>query len=243
MKIIKLDAIPSTNTFLKELSKNGPLEHFTIVATADQTNGRGQQESVWFSEPNKNLTFSVFLRDLALEIKHKKYLNFAISLAVFEVLKSKEIPNLTIKWPNDIMSGNKKICGILIENSIQKNWIQNSIVGIGLNVNQEHFSETVKNVSSLKIISKKYFDLDILLNEISLELKNHLQFLSKKNYQLLENNYLKELFQIHKIKMFRDTENQLFVGIIRGISEVGNIMIEQENGNFKEFGVKEISFA
>jgi len=97
LKLIKLNAINSTNTFLKELSKNATLENFTVVVTKNQTNGRGQQESVWFSEPNKNLTFSVFLNDLKLKISDKKYLNFAISLAVFEVLKSKEIPNLAIK--------------------------------------------------------------------------------------------------------------------------------------------------
>ncbi|WP_445749490.1 biotin--[acetyl-CoA-carboxylase] ligase [Polaribacter sp.] len=243
MKVIKLNAIHSTNTFLKDLSKNTILENFTVVVTKNQTNGRGQQDSSWVSEPNKNLTFSVYLNDLQLNISAKKYLNYAVSLAIFTVLKQKNIPNLAIKWPNDIVSGNKKLCGILIENSIQKNCIQNSIIGIGINANQERFSESLKNVTSLKNLLDKDVDLDSLLDEICLELKNQLQFLSKKKYQVLEDNYLKVLYQIHKAMMFKNAENELFLGIIRGISETGNIIIELENETKKEFGIKEISFA
>ena len=243
MKVIKLNAIHSTNTFLKDLSKNTILENFTVVVTENQTNGRGQQESSWVSEPNKNLTFSVYLNDLNLNISAKKYLNYAVSLTIFTVLKQKNIPNLAIKWPNDIVSGNKKICGILIENSIQKNCIQNSIIGIGINVNQERFSESLKNVTSLKNLLDKDVDLDSLLDEICLELKNQLQILSEKKYQVLEDNYLKVLYQIHKAMMFKKAENELFLGIIRGISETGNIIIELENETKKEFGIKEISFA
>lgn len=243
MKVIKLNAIHSTNTFLKDLSKNTILENFTVVVTENQTNGRGQQDSSWVSEPNKNLTFSVYLNDLNLNISAKKYLNYAVSLTIFTVLKQKNIPNLAIKWPNDIVSGNKKICGILIENSIQKNCIQNSIIGIGINVNQERFSESLKNVTSLKNLLDKDVDLDSLLDEICLELKNQLQFLSEKKYQVLEDNYLKVLYQIHKAMMFKKAENELFLGIIRGISETGNIIIELENETKKEFGIKEISFA
>ena len=243
MKLIKLNAINSTNTFLKELSKNTPLEDFTIVVTENQTNGRGQQESLWYSEPRKNLTFSVYLSNLKLKISDKKYLNYAVSLSIYKVLDGENAPNLAIKWPNDIVSGNKKVCGILIENSIQKNYIQNSIIGIGINVNQEVFSETIKNVTSLKNLLHKDFDLESLLDEICVELKNQLQLLSEEKYQLLEGNYLNALYQIHKPMMFKDSENVLFVGIIRGISETGNIIIELENENIKEFGIKEISFA
>lgn len=243
MKLIKLNAISSTNTFLKELSKNTPLEDFTVVVAENQTNGRGQQESIWISEPSKNLTFSIYIKDLRLKIKDNKYLNYAVSLAIYAVLKSKNIPNLAIKWPNDIVSGNKKICGILIENSIQKDCIQNSIIGIGINVNQEKFSETIKNVTSLKKIVHTNFDLDDLLNEICFELKNQLQLLFQKKYPFLEEKYLKVLFQKDKPMMFKDSKNNLFLGIIRGISETGNITIELENETLKEFGVKEISFA
>ena len=163
MKIIKLNAIDSTNSFLKELAQNSTLENYTTVVAKQQKNGRGQQENKWLSKPFKNLTFSIYLKFSDLKITDKKQLNFAISLAIFEVLFNKKTPKLSIKWPNDILSANKKICGILIENSIKGHFIKNAVVGIGINVNQEHFSDTIKNVTSLKNETNKEFNLDELL--------------------------------------------------------------------------------
>lgn len=243
MKLIKLNAIDSTNSFLKELSKNSLLENYTVVATQNQTNGRGQQEGLWFSEPFKNLTFSVFLRDLDLEITNQKYLNFAISLAVFEVLKSQKIPSLCIKWPNDILSVNKKICGILIENTIQNKMISSSIVGIGLNVNQEFFDKTLKKVTSLKNITNIEFNLDDLLFEIVNKIKGNIKLLSTKKFDILQQGYCAVLFKINTTSMFKNPDQEFFMGIIRGISSSGNILIELEDETIKEFGVKEISFA
>lgn len=242
MKIIKLDAIDSTNSFLKELSKNASLENYTIVLAKNQTAGRGQQNSLWFSEPFKNLTFSLFLKGLSLEISNQKYLSLAISLAIYEVLKSKKIPKITIKWPNDIMSGNSKICGILIENSIQKKHITSSIIGIGLNVNQEYFDESTKKASSLKNITGIEYHLDDLLTEIIHKIKEFEKVMISKKFELLEKNYVNVLFKKGKPTMFRDVKKQLFVGVICGISASGNILIETEEGAIKEFGIKEISF-
>ena len=109
MKIIKLNAIDSTNSFLKELAQSSSLEDYTSVVTNDQTNGRGQMQHSWISEPNKNLTFSIFTTLKSLLIQHQSYLNFATTLALFEVLNDLKVPNLAIKWPNDIMSGHYKI--------------------------------------------------------------------------------------------------------------------------------------
>lgn len=242
MKIIKLESINSTNTFLKELSKTTDVENFTIVVAKNQTQGRGQHESWWISEPDKNLMFSVFLNNLKLKIDAKKYLNYAVSLAIFETLNSKKIPNLSIKWPNDILSENKKLCGVLIENSITKSWIRNSIIGIGLNVNQEYFPETLTHVTSIKNILNKETDLDSLMVEICNKLKKFLQILDEKNYVLLEEDYLKALYKIHKPALFKDMNGIFFMGIIRKIATSGNVVIELEDETFKEFGVKEISF-
>ena len=116
MKLIKLNAIDSTNSFLKELCRDYVLENFTVVVADEQTNGRGQQSKTWESEPFKNLTASIFATELHLDIIDVKYLNFTASLAVYDLLIDYNIPDISIKWPNDIMSGNKKLCGILIDN-------------------------------------------------------------------------------------------------------------------------------
>lgn len=219
------------------------LENYTIVLAKTQTKGRGQQANSWVSEPNKNLTMSVFITNFDLKISNQKYLNFAISLAIFDVLSSQQIKALSIKWPNDIMSANKKICGILIENNIKKNKIHSSIVGIGLNVNQEKFPDFLENASSLKILTNKEYDIDILLLELVENLKKRVQLLSLKKYDLLENNYLNVLYKKGFPTMFKDNNGDLFMGIIVGISASGNLQIELDDETVKEFGIKEVSLA
>lgn len=242
MKIIKLNATNSTNSFLKELGQNTTIENFTVVVTSEQKKGRGQQENQWISEPFKNLTFSVFTNDFDLEIKNQKYLNFAISLAVFNTLSSYNVANLSIKWPNDILSANKKICGILIENNIKGTKINSSIIGIGLNVNQESFPDALKNVSSLKNVCTIEFDLDLLLASIIENLKQTIYVLSLKEYSKLETDYLNALYKKEIPSMFKDKNGILFMGKIKGVSNYGNLQVEIQDETIKEFGIKEISF-
>jgi len=243
LKLIKLNAIDSTSTFLKEMATNSNLENYTTVVAKAQTKGRGQRENSWASEPYKNLTSSVFIRDLDLEITNQKYFNFAICLAVYDVI-SKYIDNqLFIKWPNDILSANQKICGILIENSISKSFIKKSIVGIGINVNQEEFKDDLNRVSSLTNITGKLYNLDDLLIEVVNSIKNRVNQLFEKNYKNLELDYLNVLYKKNTPSMFKTTENVLFMGKIIGISSSGKLQVELEDETLKEFGIKEISFA
>lgn len=243
MKLIKLNAIASTSSFLKELAQNSTLENYTIVTTNKQTKGRGQQSNSWVSEPHKNLTISVFIKDFDLQIMRQKYLNFAISLAIFEVLLEEEIPKPSIKWPNDILSAKNKICGILIENNIRSHKIHSSIVGIGLNVNQTEFPEFLKNVTSLKKIKETDFNLDALLLKLIEKIKDKIQLLASKKYDTLENDYLKVLYKKNIPTMFKNSNDVLFMGIITGISASGNLLVELEDETIKEFGIKEISLA
>lgn len=243
MKLIKLNAIDSTSSFLKDLAQNSTLENFTVVTAEAQTKGRGQQTNSWISEPYKNLTTSVYINNLDLEIMNQKYLNFAVSLALFDLLSTKEIKALSIKWPNDIMSANKKLCGILIENNIRKKRIHSTIIGIGLNVNQQDFPNSLTNTTSLKKVTNKEFNLDVLLTELIEKIKKRIQLLSLKKYELFENEYLKVLYKRNIPTMFKDKNGILFMGKIVGISESGNLQIELEDESIKEFRIKEISMA
>ena len=121
MRLVKLDAIDSTNDFLKDLVRQQNVENFTVVTAENQTKGKGQMGAVWNSEIGKNLIMSVLIKDFLFNSKDVFNLNIAVSLAVIKSLERLEIPNLSIKWPNDIMSGDKKIGGILIENSFKSN--------------------------------------------------------------------------------------------------------------------------
>jgi BirA family biotin operon repressor/biotin-[acetyl-CoA-carboxylase] ligase len=241
LKIIKLDAIDSTNSFLKDLSLSSALENLTVVVTKKQTKGRGQQESSWISEPYKNLTFSVFISLNDVKIIHRRYLNFAISLSIYKVLFNKKISKLSIKWPNDILSANKKICGILIENTFFGDKIKNTIVGIGLNVNQEMFPNSLPNVTSLKLETSTESNLDVLLNDILIELKNNIKLLESKDFHLLEKQYLDVLYKKNIPTMFKNSKDEIFMGIISGISDHGNLQIMLEDDSIIEFGIKEVS--
>ena len=225
------------------MAKNSTLENFTVVVANEQTKGRGQQTNNWQSEPHKNLTISVFINDFDIEISNQKYLNFAISLAVFDMLKTLQIDTLSIKWPNDIMSANKKLCGILIENNIRNCKIHYSIVGIGLNINQEKFPDSLKNASSLKMLTGKEYNIDLLLSTFIEKLKQRIQVLSHKKYDLLETDYLNVLYKKNSPAMFKDSNAILFLGKIIGISANGNLQIELDDETIKEFGIKEVSFA
>ena len=242
MKIIKLSAIDSTNSFLKDLALTSAIENFTIVAADCQRKGRGQQGSSWVSEPHKNLIFSVFVRFELFHISEKRYLNFAVSLAIFEVLSLENIPGVAIKWPNDILSGNKKICGILIETSVKGTEISSAVIGIGLNVNQTDFPASLEKASSLQLLRGQNFELDRLLKKIVLKLKLKIALVEAKEFKLLEAAYLHVLYKKNTPTMFKDSKGTLFMGMVLGISEEGKLQVALEDERILEFGIKEISF-
>jgi BirA family biotin operon repressor/biotin-[acetyl-CoA-carboxylase] ligase len=244
LKIIKINATNSTNSFLKELAQNSSLDEITVVVTNNQTSGRGQMNNSWLSEPYKNLTFSLFTPLKKIKIEHQAYLNFAVSLAIYDTLLEYNVPDLYIKWPNDIMSGKKKICGILIETTFSHSRIKNTIVGIGLNVNQESFHKSLINASSLKIILKKNIELEALMNNIIDHINLKICCIESGNFNQIYNRYHQALYKKGIPTTFLNQKtNKLFMGIINRVSSKGNLQIQLEDNSIQEFGLKEVSFA
>ena len=238
MKLIKLDAIDSTNDFLKILSSHGEPDNFTVVTAENQTKGKGQMGAKWLAESGKNLTMSVLVKDFLFDNKCVFNLSIIVSLSVIDTLKSLNITDLTIKWPNDIMSYNKKIGGILIENTIKSDGRIMSVVGIGLNVNQTNF-ENLHNASSLAVISSCEFDKDLLLNLIIEKMKQRIESWQTKSDNFWE-EYFNSLFRKGIPMPFKNLENKNFMGIIKGVSPVGKIQILLEDDSVSEFDIKEI---
>lgn len=238
MKLIKLDAIDSTNEFLKALSNKQDLENFTVVTAENQTKGKGQMGSEWSTEVGKNLIMSILIKDYLFDINLIFDLNIAVSLAVIEALESINIPDLSIKWPNDILSYNKKIGGILIENSIKSDGTILSVVGLGLNVNQTNFDNLPK-ASSLAAICERFFDKDELLFLIVENLEKKLSEWNKKE-TVFWDNYTNRLFKKGVPMAFSDQNNQNFMGIIQGVSAIGKLRILLEDDRIAEFDIKEI---
>lgn len=241
MKIIRLNTVKSTNTYLKNIDLTNEGDNYTVVVAKEQTAGRGQMKSKWISEAGKNLTFSVLCRFNDLKVENQKYLNYAISLGVYDVLKELKLSKLSIKWPNDILSGKKKVCGILIENNLKGSYIKSSVIGVGLNVNQEKFNNDLVMASSLKNILKKDFDLESLLQSILERIKQNIDLLNSEKFDFLNEKYLKVLYKKGIPNMFKNKKGVLFMGKIIGVSKEGKLQVELTDETIKEFGIKEIS--
>ena len=240
MKVIKLDAITSTNDFLKELSRTEFVENFTVVAAKKQFQGKGQMGSSWISEEDKNLTMSVLIKNNFQDITEIFDLNVAVAISVIEVLNDLNLPKISIKWPNDIMSENKKIGGILIENTFKTDNSVISVVGIGLNVNQQDFTNLPK-ASSLFQITNSEFDLDVLLEKIVNKLKFNSDVLQKKESEILWKKYHENLFKLNIPMPFEDVEGKQFMGMIEKVNKNGQVEILFEDDSIQSFGIKEIT--
>ena len=238
MKLIKLDAIDSTNEFLKGISSNQILENFTVVTAENQTKGKGQMGSVWDSEPSKNLIMSVLINGFVTDINQIFDINIVVSVSVIQVLEDLNIPELSIKWPNDIMSYTKKIGGILIENSIKSNGSINSIAGLGLNVNQINF-ENLPKASSLAEICNTTFDKEEILLKIIENLEQNIE-LWYHNSDYFWSFFANKLFKKGIPMPFEDQNQQNFMGIIQGVSSNGKLEILLEDDSVSEFDIKEI---
>lgn len=240
MRIIKVNATDSTNQHLKRLLHNSPLEDYTILVADLQHSGRGQAGTLWKSDKGKNLTISVLKRFDKFLIKDQFLLSMAVSLGILHWLKSFQIPELSIKWPNDILSGSKKLCGILIENNLKGKTITHSIMGLGININQLHF-EGLPNASSLKKITGKDYNLEQLLPDLVEHLRHELNKVSRTNSVALKQSYEQHLFQKDQIAQYRKGD-QVFNGTILGVSEEGNLVVEVEKQGLQTFTHKEIQF-
>ncbi|HRG18441.1 MAG TPA: biotin--[acetyl-CoA-carboxylase] ligase [Flavobacterium lutivivi] len=238
MNIIKLDATDSTNEYLKQLTSNNLLPNFTVVTADFQTNGKGQMGSSWSSEAGKNLTMSVLVFDILSGSQDMFYLNMAVALSVQEVLKNFNVPNVAIKWPNDIMSGKQKLGGILIENSIKQDGTISSVIGIGLNVNQSNF-ENLPNATSVFNVFGKVLDLDTLLEKIVTKIQYYSQNLFYLKREIFD-NYHQNLFRIGLPTAFEDQFENRFMAIIKNVSLDGKLNLQLEDDSLKSFGVKEI---
>lgn len=239
MQIIKLSAIDSTNSYLKNLLTENNLEDLTVVVAEKQLKGRGQMGTTWVAEDGKNLTFSVLKRFGGFVVRHQFRINMIISLAVYDVLKAVGVPDLKVKWPNDILSGSKKICGILIENILSGSSIQSSVIGIGLNVNQQNFG-SLPNVSSLKLLLGTSFNLEELLQLLIQQLEKRFKTYNDKTFAILQEEYETHLFRRKKPSTFENPEGELFMGFIKGVSPEGKLEVILEDQVVATYGLKEI---
>lgn len=239
MHIIKLSAIDSTNSFLKELSTKQTVENFTVVVAENQTNGRGQRGANWEVESGKNLTFSVLIKDVLLSFEEVFNLNVVVAVSLFQTFSNLKIPNLTIKWANDILADKKKICGILIENQFKSNSEIFSVIGIGINVNQENFIN-LPQASSLKIISGQEWNKDEVLLTFLNQFQNNINLYKNEGAKYFWEVYHENLFKKNMPMAFENAQNDKFMGIIKQVLPNGLLQIQLEDDSLQLFDIKEV---
>ena len=224
--IIKLDAISSTNDWLKEKYDKNSCVDGDLIWVNEQTMGRGQKSNKWLSEAGKNLTFSFFKVLKSLKVNDQFIINCSVSTAIIDALKKIHVPNLSLKWPNDILSDDKKICGILIENYIKGDAIVGSIIGIGLNINQTVFTN-IKSASSVLNQTGKEFDLEFVLNLLLNSFMESFKFCKSESKEYLIRKYEKLLFAKNRLSKF-EVNDQTFNATIIGIDLDGKLVLQNE---------------
>jgi BirA family biotin operon repressor/biotin-[acetyl-CoA-carboxylase] ligase len=258
--IIWLDTADSTNDEARRHISD--IDNLSVLSVLQQTAGRGQRGNTWSSSPGQNLTFSIVLKFSVPGITEeilpsvKAYDQFVLteiaSVSMVSFLFKHGI-DAKIKWPNDIYVGCRKICGMLIENSVRGSYLSSSIIGIGLNINQKNFDVTIPNPTSMGLCkADQQFDIHLCLEEFIEIFKEKLaryltyQTEPERNavYTDLRHRYLSNLWLLNEEAHFCvSATSRNFIGIIRGLSPIGLLRIEDtQKGELREFAFKEISY-
>ncbi len=263
---IEVEKTDSTNSYLARLliadlipspspKEKGVFEG-TVVVAKQQEEGRGQRGTSWHSEAGKNLTLSILLQPTFLRAEDQFQLNKAVSLGVAEFVLAVLSPffednrnrlgaklegDVKIKWPNDIYMGDKKVAGILIENSVNGKVLQQSIIGIGINVNQDKFSTERPNPASLKLISGKEFDLGECLSELCSCIEKRYLQLKANHLAEIDKEYLENLYRFGEWAQY-NYKGEMQKAKIKGVTKFGKLILKTENEQVLECDFKEVAF-
>ncbi|MGB1942044.1 MAG: biotin--[acetyl-CoA-carboxylase] ligase [Flavobacteriaceae bacterium] len=235
MHIIKLDAIDSTNDYLRKLILEKKPTTPTVVVSQYQKKGKGQRGQVWTSQAGKNLMFSLYMPNFTLPTKEVFSINKIVSVCLLHWLSSFKIPNICVKWPNDILSGDSKLAGILIESNVLQSTANSIIIGVGLNVNQVEF-QNLPNATSMQLLTSKSYDIDALLFSLTTRLIECF----KPPLKNCNDDYHKYLYGLGQSRLFLK-DNKTFEGIIQSVNSEGKLVLETTAG-MQVFDVKELQF-
>ncbi|MCP4553526.1 MAG: biotin--[acetyl-CoA-carboxylase] ligase [Bacteroidetes bacterium] len=239
---IHFERVKSTNLTAVGLMQSEMLEEGSIITTSFQENGKGQNGNFWESESGKNLLVSVILKPVNLHPAKQFILNKIVSLAIAGFVKPTVVKRkVKIKWPNDIYVDSKKIAGILINNTIKGNVFDHSIVGIGININQQEFLSDAPNPVSIR----SFVENDLDLNKCLIQLCDALNFwyrkLVRKEYEDIDKSYINSLYRFNEFHPYKINGN-IIISKIVGISEYGKLQLETEEQKVYECDLKEVEF-
>lgn len=238
--MVELDAVDSTNNYAKSLLSNSKPTEGTVILAHEQFAGRGQAGSSWQTAPGLNITLSIILYPARLEAVNQFYLSMAIALGVKDFCETLVPEEFKIKWPNDVFHNNSKVAGILIENTIASGSIQTSVVGIGINLNQQTFSEDLPHATSLGIISQKTFNLTEAVGVLCACIEKYYLQLRQQHFNFLDKAYMVALYRYQQTHHFKKG-NQIIKGEINGVAKDGKLILHV-GGKEQRFAFKEIEY-
>ncbi len=252
MQMIHLPEVRSTNTWmLDRLAKGDDMADETVVYTLRQTAGRGQMGNSWESEPDKNISFSMLLCPEFLPIREQFIISQLCSLAIVEALdelahegeKPEEV-DFSIKWPNDIYAGDRKLCGILIENRLMGSTLKHCVLGVGINVNQEKWIGNAPNPVSLKMLGIETDPVHVLKI-----VSGHIQALyealcdNKEMAAVIRERYMQRLYRKEGYFTYYDPAgDEHFDARIVGVDAQGPLLLRLASGEVRKYWFKEVRF-
>ena len=238
---INLPRVDSTNNFCRDmLSFGDEVEGMTLVVAESQTAGRGQQENKWESEDGRNLTFSLLCHPTFVKASEQFILSQCMALAIWKSL-SALVEGASIKWPNDIYIGDRKVSGTLIECDLRGKEIENCIIGVGVNVNQQEFRSDAPNPVSLKQITGTDYDRDMLLDSIIAEFQTYYEEVKTGRTENVRTEYMTHLYRCEGLHRYADVRGD-FMAEIADIEPTGHLVLRFENGNTCRYEFKEVKF-
>lgn len=240
-QIINLEEVDSTNLYMKKLVREERPEEGSMVIADFQTGGRGQMGNSWFSSKGDNLLFSLLIYPESVKANEQFIISRIASLAIKNTL-DQFTHDIRIKWPNDIYWKDKKIAGILIENDLQGDRIDNSIIGIGININQEMFPHELPNPVSLRQITASKYDkqyiLDIFIREFFLLYRE----MQNEGTTAIEDEYMLDLYRVNDYYWFEDV-NGRFQAKIENVLPSGHLILKTLAGEEqRKYAFKEVTF-
>lgn len=238
-RIIRLQKTDSTNNYLRELSRHETLPEGSLVVADFQTCGKGQPGNTWESEKGKNLMFSILLYPDFLPANRQFLISQIAALSVKETLDA-YTEGVSVKWPNDIYREDKKICGMLIENDLSGRNLYCSVIGIGININQQLFRSNAPNPVSLYQITGKEQDREEVLKRFLRIFSNYYLALLQEKEDEIRTAYMKALFRNDGFYPYRDEQGE-FEARIHAIEPTGHLLLQLHDGSIRRYAFKEVS--
>lgn len=238
-QIIRVGETHSTNNYLRELLAKGALPEGSVVIADYQTAGKGQVGNSWESEAGKNLMFSLLLYPGFIPANRQFLISQIASLSVKETLDA-YVGGVTVKWPNDIYWEDRKICGMLIENDLSGQHLYSSIIGIGININQEKFRSNAPNPVSLIRITGKSYDRDEVLIRFLRIFFRYYCLLAEEKEEEIRAAYMAALYRADGYHPYAD-EHGRFQARIHAIEPTGHLILQLPDGECRRYAFKEVA--